>query len=92
MDGGDSEVPGLTSLQESLSPPASCHPALRSHHRRLGQSSEEDEVNGEEKCGDEMIAGHHQYPHPLHTDRGLCKQHRVSLELRFLQFMVSYLV
>ena len=92
MDGGDSEVPGLTSLQESLSPPASCHPALGSHHGRLGQSSEEEEVNGEENCGDEVIAGDHQHPDPLHTDRGICKQHKVSLELSFLKFPLSYLV
>ena len=78
MDGGDSEVPGLTSLQESLSPPPSGHSALGSHEGRLGQSSEEEEVNGEENCGDEMIPGHHQHPQPLLTNRGVCKQDRES--------------
>ena len=85
-------MPGPTSLQESLSPPASRHPALGSHHGRLGESSEEEEVDGEEDCGDEVIAGHHQHPHPLHTHWGVCKQNRVSLRLLFLKLVISYLV
>ena len=68
VDGGYPEVPGLASLQESLSPPPSGHPALGSRHGRLRQPSEEEEVDGEESRGDEMVAGHHQHPQPLHTN------------------------
>ena len=92
VDGGHSEVPGLASLQESLSPPPSGHSALGSHEGRLGQSSEEEEVNGEENCGDEMIPGHHKHPQPLLTNRGVCKQDRVSLVVRILRSPLSYLV
>ena len=92
VDGGYPEVPGLASLQESLSPPPSGHPALRSHHGRLRQACEEEEVDGEENCGDEIIAGHYQHPRPLNTNRGLYKQNRVSFNLRFLKCVFSYLL
>ena len=67
VDDVEPGLPSATPLHEPLPPPPPAYTPPGGHLRGLGQHRQQEEVDGEQEGGDEVVPSHQQHPHSLHT-------------------------